>query len=38
MGNRTHHKLDVELAVSLAHINSIAYCETPNVQAWNCTR
>jgi len=37
-GNRTHDHLDVELAISLAHINSIAYCETPNVAAWNCSR
>lgn len=37
-GNQTHHKLDIDVAVALAHVNSIVYCELPNVAAWNCSR
>jgi hypothetical protein len=37
-GNQTHAKLDIDVAVALAHVNSIVYCEVPNVLAWNCSR
>ena len=37
-GNQTHAKLDIDVAVALAHVNSIVYCEPPNIQAWNCSR
>lgn len=37
-GNRSHPGLDVQLAKSLAHLQSIAYCDPNNVRPWNCTR
>ncbi len=30
--------LDLDLAVTLARLQSVAYCHFPNVQAWNCSR
>lgn len=37
-GNQTHKDLDIDVAVALAHVNSIVYCEMPNIKAWNCSR
>ena len=30
--------LNLDLAISLARLQSVAYCHFPNVQAWNCSR
>ncbi len=30
--------LDLDLAITLARLQSVAYCHFPNVQAWNCSR
>ncbi|BDA47587.1 Lipase at C-terminar half [Coccomyxa sp. Obi] len=30
--------LDLDLAITLAHLQSVAYCHFPNVDAWNCSR
>lgn len=30
--------LNLDLAISLSRLQSVAYCHFPNVQAWNCTR
>ncbi|KAK9837014.1 hypothetical protein WJX81_007212 [Elliptochloris bilobata] len=33
-----HTGLDLDLALQLAQLNSVAYCHAENVAAWNCTR
>ena len=30
--------LDLQLALDLARLQSVAYCHFPNVAAWNCSR
>ena len=33
-----HSGLDLQLALQLAQLNSVAYCHAENVVPWNCTR
>ena len=30
--------LDLDLALDMSRLQSVAYCHPPNVAAWNCTR
>ena len=30
--------LDLNLALDMSRLQSVAYCHPPNVAAWNCTR